>query len=163
MTKCPTNKVRCRKCAFIPTEQAKQRECYRGRPCDKLRYYHFNAGRINQDRKKKYAVKVGKVVDELKVALPEKPAVYRHYYRATQNSPVHALGAELWVGQRKVSVIGPVHTLAWTEADVKSFWRSVLETFSKKVPGKVIRGFEDNLNIPPSRCPIRPCPLHEGN
>lgn len=164
MTECETSPAKCNKCALGTLEQAKAQPCYRGQRCDKLRYYHLNKVRLNRERKRKRDIASGKVVPTLEVPLPEKPVVIRHYYRVNKDSPTHALGAELWVGQRKVAVVGPVHAMGWTYfQDVAPFWQSVLEVFSAQLGGVTLKGFEVNRNIHPSQCPIRPCPLCEGH
>jgi hypothetical protein len=54
------------------------------------------------------------------VLAPAVPAAIVHWYRITQDSPLHALGAELWMGNDRVTKIEPVHCLGLTELQVKT-------------------------------------------
>jgi hypothetical protein len=39
----------------------------------------------------------------LEIPAPAIPAAVVHWYRETKDSPLHALGAELWVGNDRVA------------------------------------------------------------
>jgi hypothetical protein len=98
-------------------------------------------------------------VATLEVPVPALPAAVVHWYRATKDSPLHALGAELWIGNDRVATIAPVHCLGLTEAQVKILLVRILEAFSQQGRGKVER-FRASVELHPDNCPIRPCPLY---
>jgi hypothetical protein len=98
-------------------------------------------------------------VATLEVLAPAVPAAVVHWYRATKDSPLHALGAELWIGNNRVAQIEPVHCLGLTELQIKTLLLRILDVFSQHSGIKVER-FRSSVELHPSNCPIRPCPLY---
>jgi hypothetical protein len=133
--------------------------CWEGQPCHKCRTYYRNRDRYNRNKRQKYAVGTGKVVPVVAVSAPEKPAAIRQMYRAREDTPLHAMGAELWLGQKQVAIVEPVHTLGWTGSDVKQYSRDILRSFSEHLEGAMLERYETQIEIDPNQCPIRPCPL----
>jgi hypothetical protein len=72
---------------------------------------------------------------------------------------LHALGAELWLGNDRVAKIEPVHCLGLTEAQVKTLLVRILEAFSQH-RGIPVERFRASVELHPQNCPIRPCPLY---
>jgi hypothetical protein len=95
----------------------------------------------------------------LEIPAPAIPAAIVHWYRVTKDSPLHALGAELWVGNDRVAKIEPVHCLGLTELQVKTLLVRILDVFSQHSGIKVER-FRSSVELHPHNCPIRPCPLY---
>jgi len=94
----------------------------------------------------------------LELPVSTTPAAVLHLYRERVGDPLHAVGAELWVGSQKVAAIAPVHTLGMTGGQVKAYLRQVLEAFSQH-QGVELERFEAQVELDPSACPIVPCPL----
>jgi hypothetical protein len=93
------------------------------------------------------------------IPVPAIPAAVVHWYRETKDSPLHALGAELWLGNNRVAKIEPVHCLGLTELQVKTLLLRILDGFSQHSRLKLER-FRTAVELHPLNCPIRPCPLH---
>jgi len=94
----------------------------------------------------------------LDIPVPAVPAAVIHWYRETKDAPLHALGAELWMGNNRVAKVESVHCLGLTELQVKTLLLRVLDGFSQHGGMKVER-FRSSVELHPQNCPIRPCPL----
>ena len=120
---------RCRQCSKLTLEQALQKHgtegdgCYEGELCHKRRTYYLNRERYNRSRRLKYRGEKETGAQMAGIPLPSIPAVIIHFYRQRKDDQLHALGSELWVGQQKRESLTPVHTLGWTEGDVKSVYQ----------------------------------------
>ncbi|PSP36558.1 MAG: hypothetical protein BRC57_01220, partial [Cyanobacteria bacterium QS_8_48_54] len=66
-------------------------------------------------------------------SVPEIPAAVLHLYRPRVGDPLHAVGAELWVEQKKVAAIEPVHTLGMSGSQVKTYLKQILQSFSQEL------------------------------
>ena len=86
------------------------------------------------------------------------PAAVIHWYREAKDAPLHASGAELWMGNDRVAKIESVHCLGLTELQVKTLLLRILDGFSQHIGMKVER-FRSSVELHPHNCPIRPCPL----
>jgi hypothetical protein len=95
----------------------------------------------------------------LSLPAPGTAAAYLHFYRERKDAPLHALGAELWQGGKKVAILPPIHTLGATESDIRTLLQQVLVQFSQHA-GKRLSQFRGSSELHPHQCPIRPCPLH---
>lgn len=170
---------KCRLCAKLSSPEAQQRHgpngsgCWDPKYCHNRRSYYRHRGVRNQVRKQRRHQpssepepfeagisaprRVG--VATLQVLAPAIPAAVVHWYRATKDSPLHALGAELWSGNDLVAKIEPVHCLGLTEQQIRTLLVRVLEVFSEHIGMKVER-FRSSVELHPHNCPIRPCPLY---
>ncbi|MBV8887017.1 MAG: hypothetical protein JO235_23900, partial [Chroococcidiopsidaceae cyanobacterium CP_BM_RX_35] len=81
-----------------------------------------------------------------------------HFYRKRKDDDLHALGAELWVGQQKQESLPPVHTLGWTEGDVKAYIRELVKEYARKYELQ-ISGIAATVELDPCLCLLTPCPL----
>ena len=164
---------KCRLCSKLSAAEAITRhgpsgtDCWVGEPCHKRRSYYRNRDRHNTNKREQYrGVAVEAEVDDgketvLTVIPTMAPAAVLHLYRARVDEPLHAIGAELWLGQRKVAEIAPVHTMGLMPAQIKGFLKEILTAFSRQVPGGSVTQFEVQKELSPDCCPIRPCPLHK--
>ncbi|MGF1603912.1 MAG: hypothetical protein ACFCU8_18215 [Thermosynechococcaceae cyanobacterium] len=153
---------KCRRCAKLPVIDAKEKDCWAGQPCHVRRHSYRNRDRYNKQKKQKYAIATGKIVPEITVAVPEIPAAILHLYRARVDAPLHAIAAELWVGQKQVAKVETVHCLGWTGMQVKQSLREILKGVSGQLEDVELERFETTVELNPNQCPIRPCPLHPG-
>jgi hypothetical protein len=162
---------KCRLCAKLTAAEAIAKHgptgtnCWDGDKCHKRRTYYRNRDRYNTTKRTQYRGIEAAGVDNtgqtavLAVAPPIVTAAVLHLYRERVDDPLHAIGAELWLGQDKVAEIEPVHTMGLLPAQVKAFLKEVLAAFSRQV-GSNITQFEVQTERSPQACPIRPCPLH---
>lgn len=152
---------KCRRCAKLPASEARQRyDCWSDEKnrCHRRRTYYRSRDRYNKTRRQKYRASKGDEISVEVVSPPTTLAAVLHLYRERVGDPLHAVGAELWVGQQKVAEIEPVHTLGMTGSQVKAYLRQVLGVFSQH-QGVALERFEAQVELDPSTCPISPCPL----
>jgi hypothetical protein len=163
---------KCRLCAKLTAAEAIAKHspsgtgCWEGDKCHKRRTYYRNRARYNTTKRTQYRGIEGIEVQPsgqpavLAVAPPTVPAAILHLYRERVDDPLHAVGAELWLGQNKVAEIEPVHTMGLLSAQVKASLKEVLVAFSLQA-GSSVTQFEVQTERSPQACPIRPCPLRE--
>jgi hypothetical protein len=159
---------KCRLCSKLSTQEAQERHgktgdgCWDDQRCHNRRSYYRHRGARNYNRKQKrrgeqVIAETGSMVI-LDIPVPAVPAAVIHWYRETKDAPLHAIGAELWMGNDRVAKIEPVHCLGLTELQVKTLLLRILDGFSQHVGVKVER-FRSSVELHPQNCPIRPCPL----
>jgi hypothetical protein len=167
---------KCRLCSKLDSQEAQQRHgsdgdgCWNPNVCHNRRSYYRHRGVRNHVRKQrrrnqppelglaKSQVPSGRVAT-LEVLAPAVPAAVVHWYRITKDAPLHALGAELWIGNDRVAKVEPIHCLGLTELQVKTLLVRILDVFSQHSGIKVER-FRSSVELHPHNCPIRPCPLY---
>jgi hypothetical protein len=84
------------------------------------------------------------------------------FYRERQDAPVHAIAAEVWQGNRKVLNVKPMHCLGLSPSQVVGIMADILKACSNELNADLSR-FASKVELHPSLCPIRPCPLCERN
>ncbi len=94
-------------------------------------------------------------VPQLEVATPH---AYLYYFRRSKDAPVHALMAQLWVGDH-LRARACFHVTGGGAVQVKAQLLNVLEQFSQ-IAGVTVPYFRDEVELMPEQCPLRPCPLH---
>jgi hypothetical protein len=167
---------KCRLCSKLDSQEAQQRHgsdgdgCWNPNVCHNRRSYYRHRGVRNHVRKQRRRnqptepglaesqVPSGRVAT-LEVLAPAVPAAVVHWYRITKDAPLHALGAELWIGNDRVAKVEPIHCLGLTELQVKTLLVRILDVFSQHSGIKVER-FRSSVELHPHNCPIRPCPLY---
>ncbi|WP_250123518.1 hypothetical protein [Chroococcidiopsis sp. CCMEE 29] len=168
---------KCRLCSKLTSQEAQQRHgpnedgCWDAKYCHNRRSYYRHRGVRNHVRKQRRQVQQAEPLSSepevsraarvatLEVLAPAVPAAIAHFYRQTKDSPLHALGAELWMGNDRIAKIEPVHCLGLTEMQVKNLLVRILDGFSQYSGMKVER-FRSSVELNPLNCPIYPCPLH---
>ncbi len=162
---------KCRLCAKLSAEAAQQRHgatgdgCWDARYCHNRRSYYRHRGIRNYQRQQRRQHQLAQpaqpspALTVLQVPSPAVPAAVVHWYRDTKDSPLHALSAELWMGNHRVAKITPVHCLGLSELQIKALLTHFLSEFSQHCGTKVER-FRAAVELHPLNCPIRPCPLH---
>jgi hypothetical protein len=155
---------KCRQCSKLSLEQALQKHgqegdgCWEREPCHKRRTYYRHCQRYNRTRRLKYRGDKESAAQLNSISIPTLPAVVIYFYRQRRDEPLHALGVELWLGQQKKAVLQPVHTLGWTEAQVKRYIKDALAQLSHKYEVQ-ISGIAATVELAPSLCPLLPCLL----
>jgi hypothetical protein len=164
---------KCRLCSKLSSAEAQQRHgatadgCWDDQKCHNRRSYYRHRGIRNHTRKQQRRNETQNEVKEsdrattvtIEIPVPAIPAAVVHWYRETKDSPLHALGAELWVGNDRVAKIEPVHCLGLTELQVKTLLLRILDGFSQH-SGLKLERFRTAVELHPLNCSIRPCPLH---
>ena len=155
---------KCRLCSKLSLEQALQKHgpegtsCWSGEPCHKRRTYYKNRECYNRSRRIKYSVDKEAVTQLKGISIPTIPAVVVYFYRKRKDDPLHAIHADLWVGQQKRASYPPVHTLGWTERQVRDYLRETVSSFSQEYEVQ-ISGIAATVELDPYQCPIPACPL----
>lgn len=166
---------KCRLCSKLSTAEAQQKHgsvgdnCWDASRCHDRRSYYRHRGVKNHNRKQQRHLQqqqmilsepaVNRGIITLEIPTPAVPAAIAHWYRETKTSPLHALGAELWMGNDRVAKIAPVHCLGLTEMQIKTLLVRILDGFSQHCGMKVER-FRSSVELSPLNCPLRPCSLH---
>jgi hypothetical protein len=169
---------KCRLCAKLSVEAAQHRHgasgdgCWDAKYCHNRRSYYRHRGVRNYQRQQRRQMAQSSQSEEpatdrsatapvkiLTIPAPAVPAAVVHWYRETKDAPLHALSAELWMGNHRVAKIAPIHGLGLTELQIRALLTQVLSEFSQHCGTKVER-FRAAVELHPLNCPIRPCPLH---
>ncbi len=171
--------AKCQHCATLTVEEAialhgpNGDNCWNpgnvngwGYDCHRRRSHYRHRDDINRTRRR--LRRSGKVeadplptVEGYLELLPAPPstafAAVLVLYRNHKDAPVHAVGAEIWQGDRKVMDIKPVHCMGMRGNEVTAYIQDVLSQLHQQF--RVSR-FEDVVKeLPVSQCPIVPCPL----
>jgi len=165
---------KCRLCSKLSVKEAKQRHgtmgdcCWDEAHCHNRRSYYrhrgvrnYNRNQQRHQRQEQSAIELplNCQIVTLEIPAPAIPAAIAHWYRETKDSPLHALGAELWIGNDRVAKIAPVHCLGLTQMQIKTLLLRILDGFSEHCGIKVER-FRSSVELHPLNCSIRPCPMH---
>lgn len=156
---------KCRQCSKLSLELALQKhgpkgtDCWEGEPCHKRRTYYRYRDRYNHQRRQRYKVETGDSTQTEVILPPAIPAAVLFLYRERVDAPLHAIGAELWLGQEKVSMLQPMHCLGLTSKQVSVYLQEILQAFSIKTEVPISK-FAAQVELHPSNCSIKPCPLH---
>jgi hypothetical protein len=119
--------------------------CWDSRYCPKRRWYYRN--------------RVGQTGKAIALEPPQTYFAVLYLYKEPGEKPLHALGAELWMGQQAIVKLEPVHCFGLTSGQIRGYSESVLQAFSKECGVKLAQ-FKDIFELNPQTCPLRPCPLH---
>jgi hypothetical protein len=148
----------------LSTADAQQRHgpegtgCWDATRCHQRRSYYRHRDRYNSNRRQNRQAQE----DNIEVVpVPSVPAAVLYLYRQRVDAPIHAVGAELWLGQEKKAAIAPVHCFGLTAGQIATYLQQVLQVFSQKYGnGKRLDKFTSQIELDPQTCLIRPCPLH---
>jgi hypothetical protein len=89
--------------------------------------------------------------------VPLMPAAILVLYRQSPNTPVHAVGAEIWKGTQKIAEVKPVHCMGMRADKVTDYIKQLLLSLNSQFG---VTKFEDVVKeIPVHHCPLQPCPL----
>lgn len=97
-------------------------------------------------------------VIEVNPPLPDRPpAAILVLYRQSPTSPVHAVAAEVWEGNRKMLEVNAIHCMGMRADKVTDYIKQLLSSLNQQFG---ITRFEDIVkDVPVECCPIEPCPL----
>jgi hypothetical protein len=150
---------KCRQCAKLPASEAIALHgetgdgCWDSRTCPKRRYYYNNRELLNRKRRQ------GSAADPIVLLPPSVPIGVLHLYRHRADAPLHAVGAELWVGQECKARVEPVHCLGLTPTQIQTYLLSDVLGKLSEIAGEPLGKFAAQVEIDPCQCPIDPCPL----
>jgi len=132
--------------------------CWNPAVCYSRRSYARNRDRINQTRSRKR--KEGEL-EQIPVQFePLSQLVFGVlvvYRKAGVDTPVHAVGAEIWQGQEKVAIIPTVHCVGMVPSQVYQYVNKMLSVLEERYG---IKKFVSQTRLDPQLCGLHPCPLH---
>ncbi len=158
---------KCASCAQQSVDQAKEKDCWNPSVCHARRtYYRHRQQYVEQRWQRRQAqthsqpAALPKTEElELAVELPNYAIAVLVYYRKNASSDVHAVAAELWQSGQLVTRVKPIHCLGLTAGQVKQHLRRILQALSEQYHLE-LEAYGSVVELDPSTCPLRPCPLH---
>jgi len=176
----PVNR-RCIECARLPIEEARQRSCWTDERqlCHKRRSHYLKRGDRNTLRGVRYQSARSSQVKE-GFSLPTVPTasvilvIYSeqpHHFKSSE-TPVHAIGAELWMGTELKQQMMPELCYGKRGDEVALLLPLILEEFSKRFSeaynqGKRFHRFAAKVHRHIHDCPVsnpfQPVPSRSGN
>lgn len=155
---------KCKKCAMLTADQAKELHgeegdgCWKPEVCHSKRSYIRHRDRRNQTRNRKRQAGLVEYiaipVDEFEEIVSAVLVVYRP---PGAESPVHAIGASVWKGQKKCAEVEAIHCIGWTPTQVIVYVKKILFALGASYG---IKKFASIERVDPWRCTICPCPHH---
>jgi hypothetical protein len=152
--------LKCQSCSLLSTEEAiilhgaSGDGCWNGKTCSRRRHYYRN-----RHLRGKKPVDVEEF--DLSEQLPNGYVGYFITWRATKDSPVHALSGELWTASgQPIARIKPMHCGGLVGTQIKEMAKLIRQQFASTVdvPLHEIR-MDYEKYLPLHTCPIRPCIL----
>jgi len=134
--------------------------CWNDTVCHSRRSY-YRKGRGDRVRRQPQ-------VEEVVVPIPTVPYVVLHTYveqprHSHDDVVIHAMCAELWVGDKPIALTQPQHTFGLPPRLVKEYARQLLEALFEQYGNCKRSGFERYAREEQhavAQCPIRPCSYH---
>jgi hypothetical protein len=153
----------CFQCSKLSHDEAQTKSCWDADRCPNRRHYQRNKERISQQRQS-LRTQAKTTISGTTIAIdhPIGTAANIIFYRERQDAPVHAIAAEVWQGNRKVLNVKPMHCLGLSPAQVVGMMAEILKACSSELNVELSK-FASKVELHPSLCPIRPCPLCERN
>jgi hypothetical protein len=134
--------------------------CWQDVVCHSRRSY-YRKGRSQAVRRRSQ-------IEEIIVPVPEVSYVVLHTYvekprQVSDEVLIHALCAELWIGNQPMAMTQPQHTFGLSPRLVKEYARQLLEALYEQYGQGRRSGFEryareEQHSV--SQCPVRPCSYH---
>ena len=122
--------------------------CYSSKSCGQVRH------RILQGAVAKIQTRIDRAIklEKLDLDVPQPYYSLLKFWREDRSdSPLHAIGAEIWQGNTQISEIAPVHCLGWQPKDCIDYAVRMLDALRDQYG---IRSFVDDLIVPPDKCLI---------
>ncbi|MCY7276452.1 MAG: hypothetical protein LH702_22645 [Phormidesmis sp. CAN_BIN44] len=163
----PTNE-KCWACSLLTATEARKLHdaaiegdgCWKTDTCSSRRSY-YRRGRGDRVRRQPQ-------MSEVVVPIPSVPYVVLHTYveqprQSNDDVVIHAMCAELWVGNQPIALTQPQHTFGLPPRLVKDYARQILEALYQQYGNGRRSGFERFAREEQhaiAQCPIRPCSYH---
>lgn len=163
----PVNR-QCLECARLPVEEARQRPCWTDerQRCHKRRSHYLKRGDRNTSRRIQYRSK-RTIVEGQGFSLPTSPTasiilvIYSEQPQSfrSNETPVHAIGAELWVGAMLKEQMMPELCYGKRGDEVARLFPLILEEFSNRFAhtynqGKRFQRFAAKVHRHIQDCPV---------
>lgn len=145
---------KCQLCAKLPSSKAKVLHgpegdgCWNPKVCHNRRSFYRNKSKDGSGQ-----------IEAIAVQPPETYFAVLYLYKESGDKPLHALGAELWLGQKPVCRLEPIHCFGLTPGKIRAYTDKVLQAFAAEY-SITLHQYKEMFEISPTYCPVRPCPLH---
>lgn len=163
----PVNR-KCLECARLPIEEARQQPCWTDERelCHKRRSHYLKRGDRNMSRRVQYRSKqtaaegesfslpITPTASVILVIYSEQPQSFR-----SNETPVHAIGAELWVGTELKEQMVPQICYGKRGDEVALLLPLILEEFSKRFTHRYNQGKRFQRFAAKVHRHIRDCPV----
>ncbi|NJN11490.1 MAG: hypothetical protein HC815_27350 [Richelia sp. RM1_1_1] len=153
--------AKCRKCAMLSAQKAKELhgengdKCWNPAVCYSRRSHARHRDRRNQTRNMKRAGTIENITVDIQELSEIRFATLIVYRPPGESTPVHAVGAEIWQGQKLHAKIQPIHCVGMVRSQILSYVKKMLEVLRTNYG---IKKFASQERLNPDMCPIRPCP-----
>lgn len=150
---------KCFECAFLAIEQVREvhSKCYVESSCKCRRSRIRNQGQIRERRNRSTGIALEKIDVDAPVIHHAQLLVWRLNY---VDSPIHAIGASIWLGDTQIGLVQPVHCAGWKPRQAIDYVEQVLIAIGEQYP--VVKAFSDEVLMPPRSCEITGCLLNHS-
>ncbi len=161
---------KCLTCAELSVENAITEHGQEGDGCWDISRCHKRRShyrkRSDRNSKRQVAYKISKsnkagTTEEIELSASQIASIVLVIYKDefTKESPIHAIGAELWIGTEEIAHMKPVSCLGMRGDQVTALMPQVLTSFSKDFSeqynqGKSFSRFAAKIERHISQCPI---------
>jgi hypothetical protein len=156
--------AKCRKCAMLSADKAKEIHgvegdgCWNPAVCHSRRSHARHRDRRNQARNlKRAAGLVENIVVDIEELSEVFSAVLIVYRPPGEETPVHAIGASIWKGQKLHAKVQPIHCIGMVPSQAISYVKKMVALLQANYG---VKKFVSEERLDPSLCPLRPCPRH---
>lgn len=162
----PTTKTKsipqkCQRCAMLGATEAKALHgadgdgCWNPAVCYSRRSYARHRDRHNIARSQKRRQQLELLPVEMEAVSTQVFAVLLVYRPPGADTPVHAIGAQIWSGQQQCAIIPPVHCCGMTPSQVHGYVGKMLAALDSSYG---IKKFASQQRLDNQLCPLTPCP-----
>ncbi|WP_138506949.1 hypothetical protein [Nostoc sp. PA-18-2419] len=144
---------KCQLCAKLPAAKAKVLhgpegdDCWNPRVCHNRRSFYRNKSKDDSGQ-----------IEAIAVEPPANYFAVLYLYKELGDKPLHAMSAELWLGQKPICRLEPIHCFGLTPGKIRAYTDKVLQAFAKEYNVSLYQ-YKDMFEVSPTHCPVRPCPL----
>lgn len=149
---------KCLKCATLSAEQAQSIHgvdgdgCWNPSVCYSRRSHARHRDRRNQARNQKREQQLEQIVVETEATTAQFFAVLVVYRASGADTPVHAIGAEIWQGQQKHGEVKTIRCGGMTPSQVHAYVSQMLSVLEENYG---IRKFAAQERLDPQLCPVQ--------
>jgi hypothetical protein len=156
--------AKCHKCAMLSADKAKEIHgvegdgCWNPTVCHSRRSHIRHRDRRNQARNlKRAAGLVENIVVDIEELSEVFSAVLIVYRPPGEETPVHAISASIWKGQKLYAKVQPIHCIGMVPSQAISYVKKMVALLQANYG---VKKFVSEERLDPSLCPLRPCPRH---
>ena len=163
---------KCSNCATLSAEQAQQihgvegDNCWEAERCKKRRSHYRHRGRRNATRRVSHQLQMKSpqpLVEKLSISTPAIASVVLIIYSEQphtfkDDTPIHAIGAELWLGKQRHAELEPILCLGMRGDKVQALLPQILEAFSEQFSERHNKGHRFMRFSAKVHCHIKDCP-----